>query len=369
MNFQKILLSLCAIALLSETVLGVPQDCARMTLYGDFIYWKAAQEQMEYSATGSVSLEGLITALRSGVDPMNSGIAVNASLYEPKFNFNSGFRLGGLFQFPSSEWSLDLRWTRFHQNQRTKMGVPSTSQNPLDQPILVPITVPLSYLLIALDKSGQEPHLDTLAESHWNLDFDTIDLELGKHWDVSQCIKAKHFLGLEFAGIRQQQTITYSGFAIEGEPVSTHNIKKNTFHGVGPSLGVDGSWQFCRSLGLSVGASFALLYGNFDVKEHAATDLDGDPQNSAVPPSYLHLNYKNRKSSRLRPKMDFMVGFMYYLPEVCGVESAMEIAYEAQYWWNQWQCPTSVESGLLTGNAAQGDLMLYGLTVRLFSTF
>ena len=45
-------------------------------------------------------------------------------------------------------------------------------------------------------------------------------------------------------------------------------------------------------------------------------------------------------------------------------------AWEVQYWWNQWQSPSSVDATIFRGgDAPQGDLSLQGLTIFAAITF
>ena len=71
------------------------------------------------------------------------------------------------------------------------------------------------------------------------------------------------------------------------------------------------------------------------------------------------------KKCRVRPTVDVNVSIDWSTCVSDRILILFGVAYEAEYWWNQWQVGPSAVGSLITGaDSPQGDLMMQGLTIK-----
>lgn len=173
--------------------------------------------------------------------------------HDPKFKWNLGFRLGGGYKFADSNCGIGVYWT--HYNSHTHG-----------------------------DKSHRNEH-------KWKINFDVVDILYGCKFDLSNCFVLTPFGGLRYAKIDQKlrtnfiNTITdiegstpsssfsnissLKGSVNEVLTKSKGNIKEE-FSGIGPLIGVEGSWDIKCGFSLYGNISVSLLYGIFHVRSKQA---------------------------------------------------------------------------------------------------
>ena len=314
------------------------------SISADYLYWNAVQDQMQYAAVLPGGVQGVINQVGDG-SPVN--VIDNLSLIDPSFEYQSGFRIGIGYQVPCSNWDCQLSWVRLHENL-------SSSVSELNGGV-IPLASPVSSLFGFIDSEPMNFGFGSTATSHWKFEFDTLDLQIGRLCTFSYGLQMRPYIGIKAASIRQKQHIQYLGFALSDGIVNIETIKKNDFRGIGPSFGMDASWEFFPHFNLTSGICGSLLYGKFDVH---VNPFVSQLNNS------INITLKNSKKNRLRPTVDANIGIEWQ-DCLCGkFPVRIGVAYEAQYWWNQWLVPSSVISSIIGGSSPQGDLMLSGLTVN-----
>lgn len=307
-------------------------------VYADYLYWKVVQDQIAYATNGAPNLRGPIVGSSSTI-----------KVVEPSFKYHSGFRIGGGYQVPCANWDFQVAWTRLHDKH-------SSSVSHHDQ------IFTLASLIAGLATAEDTLFADS-ARSNWHFKYDTVDLQVGGSCSALSCIAVRPFVGARLAQIDQKQNIEYGGLRDPRTeaPLFVSIARKNKFRGVGPSIGLDAHMKFWCQWSLFGGVSGSLLYGRFDVKN--------EPTFSEADLS-ITIDYKNHKKYRLRPNVDtyFGIGWESAFSECYQIK--VGVAYEMQYWWNQWQAPANIIGSVLTGaNSPQGDLMLHGLTARVGVSF
>lgn len=226
---------------------------------------------------------------------------------------------------------------------------------------IIPLAVPASSVFGFIDRDPDEFAFGSEARSKWHFEFDSLDFQIGKTCYFYNCLRTRPYLGVKGARIKQSQQINYLGFSLNDTIVNIENNKRNDFKGIGPSFGIDLGWEFYPQVQLTAGLSGALLVGKFDVSQHPSVSLT---------PHSIEVTFKNSKKNRIRPMVDARIGLEWTPCLFNSFNCVIGVAYEIQYWWNQWQTSPSVESGLITGGAtAQGDLMMHGLVVKAGISF
>lgn len=331
-------------------------QCGHATVFGEYLYWNVMQDQMAYAADLPGGLQGLIEKFSGDTVTINETFKFK----EPSFNWQSGLRAGLGYEGPCNGWDIEVVWTRLHQHESDHVSDSADG--------IIPINIPTALVFTFINNSPLSFGFGNKATSQWHFEFDTIDLQIGRN-AAFLCDSSFHpFVGVKGVFIRQMQKVSYFGFSLIDTdnpnlsgPVDVQIKKKNHFHAVGPTFGLDTSWKFFNSLSLSSGVCFGLVYGKFHT---SAIPLIG------VGPNSFEVNGKFLNRNRIRPTLDAYLGLDWQWISCYDWSFNIGAAYEVQYWWNQWQAPSSLEFGTFgAGAPPQGDLVLHGLTVHLGFAF
>lgn len=346
--------------------------CSGLQLYAELLYWKVVQDQIPYAAVipggvqqvinglpGLNSSMGDVTAFLRDIDRALAQDAVLVQISEefrivdPCFKYKPGFRIGLGYELPCCNWNLHLAWTRLHEKRCSRVAD--------DAQGIFPLTVPVSTIFGFIGMDVSEFGFASRAASRWDFEFDTLDIDIGSHCACA-CLNVRPFVGVKLANIKQNQRIAYFGFAIDPETIiNVRNYKKNHFEAAGLSIGVDSSWTFWERLSLTSGIGAALMCGKINACTTPRVSQDEN---------FITVRTKSSKKCRVRPTVNANIGLSWE-PCVCDCfQLQLGVAYEVQYWWNQWQAVSSFESSFLTGGICpQGDLMMQGLTARIGIAF
>lgn len=320
-----------------------------ITVFGDYLYWQVSQDQMQYAGV----LPGGVSAIEQAFSGNTIAASLKSRVVEPKFSYESGFRVGLGYESPCSDWDVTLAWTRLHHHFHSHVTDSAHG--------VIPTATPAAIVLAVLTSGGSTPSFASEAKSAWKFDFDTIDFRLGKSFCLTDCWHLHPYFGVKGAIIKQTQDIEYLGLIAGGTALTVTSQRKNNFYAVGLSAGSDTVWEFYPCFNLRAGFGAALIYGN--IKATVNPGL-------AQAPNFIDFTVISHRKSRLRPMVEGRVALDWSTCFCDHYALTLGIGYEAQFFWNQWQPTSSLLSNIFSGNAAsQGDLMLQGLTIDLALTF
>lgn len=305
-------------------------------VYAEYLLWKPEQDQMQFVAVGDLGLTLNGSTIPSG----NHKIKI----IEPSFRYHSGCRLGGGYQMPCTNWDFQVAWTNLFDTVTTHASTKGK---------VIPIT---EIIGILANTNGSLGHK---AKSIWHFGYNTVDFEVGGSYALLSNVIMRPYFGAKVAQIRQKQNVKIHGTLTNQHiPLILKTTKKNDFSGIGPSIGVDASWRFCSQWSLFGGISGSLLYGKIDSSIKPA---------ATIGPKVISLDLKDHKKNRLRPNVNLQLGLDWDYSCYCdGFQVKLAVAYEMQYWWNQWQCPGSAAGAITTGGrSSQGDLKLQGFSASV----
>ena len=221
-------------------------------LTGDFLYWQANEDGLHYSSGGDATFDstGNLISITQNIDDLN-------------FKWHPGFRLGiGTFIKAWDGWDLYLNWTHIKGS-----GSGSTFSDLQQGPNGAG---EFAHPLIALWGLTEifSPIQLTEASSHWSLDYDTVDLELGREFWLGQAFSIRPNVGFRGAFIDQNSKTSYLSLVMSGSSaVAPQNYTAdNDFNAFGLRCGSNLNWHFAKNWNILSQISTSLLYGNFDVK-------------------------------------------------------------------------------------------------------
>lgn len=311
-----------------------------LSLEVDYLYWEAQEEQLypviltEQSKNNGLNL--------SNISPKNQ-----------KFEYTSGFRVAAGYEFPCKMYDIKFSWTRIH---------PKTTGNYAQA--VVKGLIAMAYF----DQTQSDvPHAESVV-SHWHLNYDMLDLELGFNYAFTNSFSLRPHIGLKGGWIDQTQKMVVNNIAL-GQPTEeiaqgTVN-RQNDFNGIGPSVGLDMRFALGSQFGLFGTVSGALLYGKFDLKnEIYITDVLGNEGMSLGP----ELTTLNNSEFFVSPTVQILLGGDWTTCLYQTYWIRLGAAYEVQYWWNQMRTNNSVPQALFL-NSPSGNLMMHGLTLQVSFEF
>ncbi len=222
-----------------------PPYCYEFNVFGELIYWIADLGGLE-SAFGN-------TTVVTTVNPVTSftTTTITESDVQPKFKWRPGFRVGADFAFGC--FVLEADWTHYR---------------------------------------GRAHFSEDNQSGHWKINYDTLDLVIGRRTCTAPCFYLKPYIGAR--GLRVHQ-ILKSDLDTEfvAGAVGTNTVvttKKDSEHiwGIGPELGLEADWY--------LKCNFS-LYANFDVVAYYGTingkylQTDTFPTTASVSDAHNHFHF------------------------------------------------------------------------------
>ncbi len=207
----------------------------------EFLWWVAKEDGLFYAQQG-------YTGAQTSAVPPDGTKNFNGHLQKVKPHFRPGFRIGLGGNMSYDEWDIFLNWTWFQSHARGHSR----------------------GLLLTLwghpQVSGEGTDGAFNARAKWSLQYNVIDLEMGRSFWAGRHFSLRPFFGIRGAWINQHLDIHYE---YATTPVTDGKLKpKSDFDGVGVRAGLDmrfaliGGWSF---YGI---ASASMLYGFYDCDFH-----------------------------------------------------------------------------------------------------
>ena len=297
-------------------------DGCGVFLTGDYLYWTARQDNMQYAAAGFTNDASKSTH--------------HGRVEQLKFKFRTGFKAGIGFSFGHDLWDMALNYTWFQSNHNRGSVSGDESSG------LIPTFTPSVTL-------GTGAYFSE-ASSVWRLHFNALDLNLGRNFYISKYLSLRPFIGLKGSWQNQHNTRAYSGVNGSGDFNYVSKLR-SSFIGMGILTGCNMGWHLAGTWSLYGDVAVSSLWGNFETKRKDSVEQSGatvipvsnvDHFHTATPVLELALGLR---------KDQWFCNNRFHV----GVQAG----WEEQIWFDQNQLPGN--QALALG----GNLVLQGLTVRL----
>jgi hypothetical protein len=281
---------------------------ARYEIFVDPLYWRAT-ETLDWLHTNNLNSTNLAVGFK--------GISFNAG---PGIRFGFGYE---------GRWDTKLYFTKLDStgsSSATGNLTTGFAGGRLTQ------TIPFSTFY----QIGQE---------NARINFNMLDWNIGKHFDVTENVMLRPLIGLE-AGVINQTINT----SFQGQIISITETVKNNFKGIGPKAGIETDLVFWRkndvrfSLIGDLEASY--LWGHWDVTDNTLTSNGGTVSVNVAPRNVGAVG------------MQGLIGASASYKNV-----SVKLSYEISDWLNQCQIFDD-ETG-----TQNNDLVLQGLTLSLVYQF
>lgn len=354
-EMKRLAISIASIFIMTNTILradtqvelkqtkATVDQCPKMgpSLSIEYLYWEIQED----------NLYPVIFADQRVVNGTNEN---NLKLKNQKFEYTSGFRAALGYNFHYEKYDVNLAWTRIHPDTTTHYSVSGTKNL---------IAIPF------FDQTDADVAKAGSFVSHWHVNYDMLDLEMGCKYTIGRRFKLRPNVGLKGGWINQLQRMKSNSIFL-GQPmdeiVQGSVNRRNDFNGIGPRIGVDLRYGFGSHLGVFSAISGALLYGNFDLK--TKTFLS-DSSNGGVPGQGPSIVTIENSEKHLSPTVQILLGCDWARCFNQTYWVRFGAGYEVQYWWNQMRSNNSIPQLLFVNTPAGGDLMMHGLTLQASLAF
>lgn len=226
--------------------------CGDLSITLEALVWKATEDGLAFGTECHVPFAQTTTT------PPTTSFDVDCRVKHPHFKWDWGFRLGFAYALPCDCWGLALIWSDFKTHGRNfHHGFSGTDAG-----------FTTSFFVPGWGRRDWPGITDT--EARLKLRYDTLDLELGRPFCISQCLVLRPHIGVRGAWIRQHYEIVNTisaivGGAVEVEtPVQDVRLKCD-WEAVGLRGGLDSMWDIGCGVSLYGQAAASVLYGRYDI--------------------------------------------------------------------------------------------------------
>lgn len=306
------------------------------------LYWHAKAGGTEYAYTDET-----LTQPSDMVVPPIKGRVKGQS-----FGWEWGLRVGLGYHFNHDDWDVSADYTWYEADQTTSVhkNLPSAA-------------LPL--------KGGLVGPLQR-AKSHYDLNYNNVNVELGRHYFMSSKVSVRPQIGLQSAWIFNRQNIQYNVGLHNFLLAPGHHAKvreKSVLWGMGPRAGAEGQWSLGDGFSICGKVAGALLYS------YSRASINGK-----VSPSVTL--FGDRASIRLSenrhlfiPTVQMFLGALWesYINQQ-RQHITLGAGYEVQYFWRanqQLQADDTIPNPFLFSNvryqvsSVSEDVMFYGITIKV----
>jgi hypothetical protein len=223
-------------------------------LFGDLLFLSAKEDGLGY-ATQGVNL--------AEISPRQN-LFGKVRRINPDSNW--GYRAGFGYHFMHDSWDAIFTWFHTHDNGSSHAPFRAGQQ-------VFPLWANLLF-----DPVAQS------AMARWKLEFNQLDVELGKPFFIDQFLYFKPRFGARALWTDQHFQADYRDLTIQGGSLSFLRAKiHQEFQGYGPLLGLDTKWNLGIGFHLMANGTGSLLWSNFTFQHQEETpDPSGDGTSHAT---------------------------------------------------------------------------------------
>jgi len=242
-----------------------------------YLYWSADEDALEFAM--------------SGIAPTpTTAITEQGKVYVPRHKWDSGFKVGiGLFT-PWDGWDLFADYTRFlTSRQRTAFSrTPGTLRK------IWQTTVNFTNI--------------NQGAASWNLNFNNVDLALGRSYYISTQFSVHPFVGLKGAWQNQGYNVNYDGSPSQTPtptPQSTNMDQKQQMWAIGVLVGADMYWRFWKPFSLFGKVAASILSEEFRVRR---VDTNFQNETDSAPEAEWIAAFATKHVNRASPVLEAVIG-------------------------------------------------------------
>lgn len=308
------------------------ENGADVVITADFVYWQANESGLAYAVN---FVQGSTNTLS----------VPQGTTHNPTFTYNPGFKVGLGLQLGHDGWDILAQYTWYNSSDCTNKTVNSDF---LDNTTEIPTQNKIGGSLVLANNNPMDS-----ASARWGMRYNTIDLEIGRNYFISQYLALRPFSGLIAAWINQDFHTLY--FPATTDYSITQDQNQKSF-GIGLRTGMNGSWEFCRNFSVYGNTAFSVLSTRFNNRNCVSNVVTY----GTTP--VLTANF-NSILNTIQPVIEFGMGLCYdYWFNDDLYHFGISAGWEMQYWNDMNHFFHYSE---MPAVSRTGDLSIQGLDVKL----
>ncbi|MCP5492298.1 MAG: MOMP family protein [Chlamydiales bacterium] len=279
---------------------------------------------------------------------------ISGSTKKIDFDTSVGFTVGLGYNFNFDGWDIQSNYARLSSG-----GSKSASVN------CNGVVIPLRAAICPFpeDTVQQSSFWATRAKSKYNIEYNTVDLQMGRSYFLSSTLSMRPSFGIKAAFIDLKQATRYCGGSDDHDDVfcdvqmislgsDVLSIRETSdFSGIGPEVSMQSKWFLGKGFSFFAEALGALLYGYFDV--------DRNEKLNSNDTSRIDLS---ANTHRLVPMAQLQSGVAYDIFfDDDHQHIGFRFGYDVQYYWRINQMIEIYNPSTLRMDRYSEDFSLHGL--------
>jgi len=298
---------------------------------GEFIYWTAREGHLGFAYKETYdTFDGQVSTTSEG------------SIYEPDWRFRPGFKVGVGLLRNHDGWDVKANYTWLNVDNTKKTARRSKENEKIS---------PIGTFTFA----GADPLRVTSSAGKWKLEFNVVDLELGRNFFISRYLILRPHFGLKGTWQKQTFDISTESTTTDGDPYDTFkNDNHLDYWGVGIRAGLDTAWHVNRCTSIVGEIATTALWERFTMDSKAVRSAS-----SGAEPAITTLHVGNNFQT-IRPVLELYLGLRWETWFCCDAyHFSIEGGWEEQWWDDQNQFFKSVTE------TREGDLVMQGFVAKI----
>ena len=320
-------------------------QCWDLFITASYIYWEAFQDTMPTA----FQLDNTLPVPTTG--------GIERELLRANNQYKSGFKVGLGWTAPSFDnWQFYAEYTWYHPSGSNDDGDDDDCGCTVNNFVVYPNCSSCTDLY-ATDLS-----------SKWKVDVDLADISVQRPFYLGKRLVINPFFGLRGAWIKERFNINYGGAltAAGAAVATTYNTSTHSKSwGVGPRVGMEGSWLLWGGLRIIGNASGSILYTSYTkINMTSNVPIGSGSGAPALATNNTWKYHKKYDALRANAELDTGLGWGMYLG--CDNDFHIDLAatYDFNVFWNQNMVEDLQNQSLHHVAAAPGNLYLHGLTIK-----
>ncbi|NGX48400.1 MAG: hypothetical protein K1000chlam3_01791, partial [Chlamydiae bacterium] len=340
-------------------------------LTADFLYWYARENNLAYASKVQTI---------SNIVPVNdSGIIVPNAYEHIDTDWAPGVRVGLGWNSCCDGWDFYLHWTYFQNDKSSSISVPDfgfTGSGVGNKfiPQVGEFALLNPWLNASLHGANNSQTFDRIS-AKWRLRFNSIDLEIGRKYWLSQCFTLRPYAGLRGAWTNTLfHTNSFRNFTDVSTTLSQkfQNKFKNKYWGVGFVGGLQPNWHFCSNFILYSNFDISLIWGKAEMKK-----LENQVETENAISVAAYSNSVNNDFFKMQAILDLALGLRWEETWCCDrYRTALDLGWEHHIWLNHntrtqtidyytQTISTAIINGYRTFVESSTDTMFGGFVLRV----
>ncbi len=327
---------------------GQPCDCAynaparidtacgmKAWVSASFIYWQPKEKGWDLAKHTTKSLT-------------TNDFSVH--VVKQDFDYHPSFKVGAGLNICRDDWTLFLEYTRLNCDDSKSIDLGSVFH--VDNDFLE------TYRFYPITSSSKFKSL----KSKWDLDYNMLDLELGRPYYVGKKVVFKPHFGIRGGWLDQRYHLDGSYTNSTSVPYTIINVlqrNKSDSWLIGPRAGLDSDWLIGCDFKV-----FANLAGSLTYQDYKASLYLEQPVQTGVATATTYTFHNS--DNYLTPNVEFATG-LGYGRYFCNNEWYFDfvVGYDFHYFWNQNKITNLQDRQQISSawETDEGSLVLHGLTV------